>query len=175
MKKILVKINLFQGHYNDIRSLLVSFFLILLSKPDYLLTNIYIMEKVILDTEYAVISHNSELKLGKIVWKRKTSTEEYQYAFITLLEYAKIHPTDNFLSDIRNQSVVSPENRKWFEEEMLPKAIDTGLKRAGVIFDGNIFKKYYINMIIKVSNKFGMPLKMFSTEKEAIEWFKSQK
>jgi hypothetical protein len=132
------------------------------------------MEKVILDTDYASISHNSELKLGKIVWKRKTSTEEYQYAFITLLEYAKSNQTDNFLSDIRNQSVVSPENRKWFEEEMLPKAIETGLKRAGVVFDGNIFKKYYINMIIKVSNKFGMPLKMFSSEEEAIKWFQSQ-
>lgn len=132
------------------------------------------MEKVILDTDYAEISHNPEFKLGKIVWKRKTSTEEYQYAFITLLEYAKTHPTDNFLSDIRNQSVVSPENRKWFEEEMLPKAIEAGLKRAGVVFDGNVFKKYYINMIIKVSNKFGLPLKMFSSEDEAKEWFKSQ-
>ncbi|MCB2197416.1 MAG: STAS/SEC14 domain-containing protein [Bacteroidetes bacterium] len=132
------------------------------------------MEKVILDTDYAEISHNPEFKLGKIVWKRKTSTEEYQYAFITLLEYAKTHQTDNFLSDIRNQSVVSPENRKWFEEEMLPKAIEAGLKRAGVVFDGNVFKKYYINMIIKVSNKFGLPLKMFSSEDEAKEWFKSQ-
>ena len=29
-------------------------------------------------------------------------------------------------------------------------------------------------MIIKVTNKFGVPLKMFSTEEEAIEWFKLQ-
>ena len=132
------------------------------------------MKKVILDTDYAEISHNPELKLGKIVWKRKTTTEEYKYAFITLLEYAKKHPTDNFLSDIRNQSVVSPENRRWFEKEMLPNAIETGLKRAAVVFDGNVFKKYYINMIIKVSNKFGMPLKMFNSEEDAVEWFKSK-
>lgn len=132
------------------------------------------MEKVILDADYAKVSYFSDLKLGKIEWKRKTSSEEYQYAFITLLDYAKNHPADNFLSDIRKQSVVSPENRRWFETEMLPAAIDAGLKRAGVIFDGNVFKKYYINMIIKVSNKFGMPLKMFNTEEEAIEWFKGK-
>jgi len=30
-----------------------------------------------------------------------------------------------------------------------------------------------MNMIIKVSNKFGMPLKLFNSEAEAIEWFKS--
>lgn len=131
------------------------------------------MKKVILDTDYAEISHDPELKLGKIVWKRKTSTEEYQYAFITLLEYSKKNTTDNFLSDIRNQSVVSPENRKWFESDMLPKAIENGLKRAAVVFDGNVFKKYYLNMIIKVTNKFKMPLKMFATEEEAIQWFQS--
>lgn len=132
------------------------------------------MKQVLKDTDYAEISYDKELKMGKIVWKRKTTTEEYQYAFMVLLEHAKKNPSDNFLSDIRNQSVVSPENRKWFETEMLPAAIEAGLKRAAVVFDGNVFKKYYINMIIKVSNKFGMPLKMFNSEEEAIEWFKGK-
>jgi len=131
------------------------------------------MKNIIINTDYAEISHDSELKTGKIVWKRKTTTEEYQYAFITLLEYSRKHRTDNFLSDIRNQSVVSPENRKWFETEMLPKAVEGGLKRAAVIFDGNVFKKYYINMIIGVTNKFGVPLKIVNSEEEALEWFKS--
>jgi hypothetical protein len=131
------------------------------------------MKNIILNTDYAEVSHDSELKLGKIQWKRKTSLEEYQYAFITLVEYAKNHEAQNFLSDIREQSVVSPENRKWFEEVMIPQAIDVGLKRAAVIFDGNVFKKYYLNMIIKVTNKFGLPLKIFNSEDEAIEWFKS--
>jgi len=131
------------------------------------------MKTTVANTDYAEISHDHDLKTGFIVWKRKTTSEEYQYAFITLLEYSRQHPTENFLSDIKNQGVVSPENRKWFENEMLPKAIQAGLKRAGVVFDGNVFKKYYINMIIKVSNKFGMPLKMFNREKDAIAWFRS--
>ena len=132
------------------------------------------MKKILLDSDYAEASYDEELKLGKVVWKRKTTTEEYQYAFMVLLDHAKDNPSENFMSDIRNQSIVSPENRKWFETEMVPKAIDAGLKRVAIIFDGNVFKKYYINMIIKVTNKFGVPLKMFSTEEEAIEWFKLQ-
>ncbi|HKK58703.1 MAG TPA: hypothetical protein VJ937_04450 [Salinivirga sp.] len=128
---------------------------------------------IIEDNEYAEVSYDADLKLGKIIWKKKTPTEEYRHAFTTLLEFSKTHDVDNFLSDIRNQGVVAPENRKWFESEMLPKAIKAGLKRAGSVFDGNVFKKYYMNMIIKVSNKFGMPLKLFNSEAEAIEWFKS--
>ncbi|MDA3866139.1 MAG: hypothetical protein PF489_05230 [Salinivirgaceae bacterium] len=131
------------------------------------------MKQVIIDNDFAEISYDAELKMGKIVWKRKSTTEEYRSGFITLLEFSKTHEVNNFMSDIRNQGVVAPENRKWFENEMLPKAIDAGLKRAGSVFDGNVFKKYYMNMIIKVSNKFGMPLKLFNNEEEAIEWFKS--
>jgi len=138
------------------------------------LTNQITMKIILLDADYAEVSYDEELKLGKIEWKRKTTTEEYQYAFMVILEHAKKNPSDNFLSDIRKQSVVSPENRKWFETEMLPQAIEAGLKRAAVIFDGNVFKKYYINMIIKVTNKYGLPLKVFNTEEEAIEWFKGK-
>jgi len=34
-------------------------------------------EKIILDTDYAEVSHEPERNLGKIQWKRKTSLEEY--------------------------------------------------------------------------------------------------
>ena len=131
------------------------------------------MKKIILNNDYTEISYDSELKLGKIAWKRKTSMEEYQYAFTTLLSDIEAHKTENFLSDIRNQNVVSPEARKWFETEIIPKAIKFGVKRAGVIFDGNVFKKHYLNMILQATNKFGLPLKMFGTEEEALTWFKS--
>ena len=45
---------------------------------------------------------------------------------------------------------------------MIPKAIEAGLKRVGVVFDGNVFKKYYLNVILAATNKFGLPLKVFT-------------
>ena len=131
------------------------------------------MKKVIYDYDYAQILYDPELKLGFVVWKHKPSNTEYQNAFELMIDYSEKHPVENFISDIRNQGVVSPENRKWFESIMIPKAIDHGLKRAAVIFDGNVFKKYYINMIIQVINKFGIPLKLFGTEEDAVKWFQS--
>jgi hypothetical protein len=130
------------------------------------------MKKIVLDTDYAEVSHNASLQLGKIVWKRKTSIEEYKNAFITLMDFAEKHTTFFFLSDITKQSVVPPEGRKWFETVMLPLAKKNGLKKAGVITDNNVFKKYYLNLIIKTINKFDIPLKIFSSEEEALEWFK---
>jgi len=94
--------------------------------------------------------------------------------FTVLLEFAKTTKVENFLSDIRNQGVVSPDSRKWFEKEALPAGMKLGLQRAGVIIDGNIFKRYYINMIISSTNKFGLPLKVFSTEEDALNWFEKK-
>ena len=127
--------------------------------------------KVVLDKSFALVTYNSVVKLGKVEWRAKANTEEYQSAFIALLEHTDKYPVHYFLSDITKQSVVSPENRKWFENIMVPMAIGKGLKKAGAIFDGNVFKKYYINLIIKATNKLGLPLKIFRNEEEAIKWF----
>ena len=131
------------------------------------------MKTLISEYDHARIYYDAALKLGIIEWKQKPSNTEYQSTFEELITFSKKNPIENFLSDIRNQGVVSPENRKWFESVMIPKAIDHGLKRAATIFDGNVFKKYYINMIIQVINKFGIPLKLFNTEEDAIKWFQS--
>ncbi|MGE0090830.1 MAG: hypothetical protein AB7S50_15265 [Bacteroidales bacterium] len=131
------------------------------------------MKTLISEYDHARIYYDAALKLGIIEWKQKPNNTEYQSTFEELIAFSKKNPVDNFLSDIRNQGIVSPENRKWFESVMIPKAIDHELKRAATIFDGNVFKKYYINMIIQVINKFGIPLKLFSTEEEAIKWFQS--
>lgn len=128
------------------------------------------IEKVLLDTDFVQVVIVAELKLGKIIWKRKPETIEYRSAFQTLLQYAAKDELSNFISDIRNQGVVSPDDRKWFEREMLPAAINGGLKRAAVVFDGNIFKKYYLNLIMGASNKFGLPIKVFLSDEEALTW-----
>lgn len=75
-----------------------------------------------------------------------------------------------FLSDTRDQGIVNPENRKWFEKEMVPTAIKAGLKRVAVITNGNAFKRYYLIMILSAVNKLNVPFRIFSEEQEAIDF-----
>lgn len=132
-------------------------------------------EKVLLDEDFGKVSFFPEMRVGKILWKRKPDQEEYKKGFNTLLEFSKKESrVDNFLSDIKDQGVVAPDSRKWFENVALPAAHEAGLRRAGVIIDGNIFKRYYVNMILKATNKFGLPLKVFSSEDEAFKWFEKE-
>lgn len=131
------------------------------------------MLKVFIDESFAKVTLDEDIKLAKIEWRKACTPEEYKKCFMVLLEYQQKTPVSYFMSDIRNQGVVNPENRKWFETEALPRAIKQGLKKGCAIISGNIFKKYYINMILQATNKFGLPFKAFESEAEAIKWLKS--
>lgn len=126
------------------------------------------MDIELMNEPYARVAYDPEKYIGKIIWQGNPKPEEYKKPFLKLLEWAKDNKTTRFMSDTRNQGVVSPENRKWFEAEMVPAAINAGCKRAAVITSGNVFKRYYLNMILSVVNKFDMPFKIVQDEESAI-------
>ena len=130
---------------------------------------------LLMDKDFAKVTYHPELKMGKILWKRKPEIDEYKIPFNELLEYGLKHQIDNFLSDIRDQGVISPDHRKWFENEAVPEAVNKcGLKRAAVVFEGNVFKQYYLNMILSVTNKFNLSLKTFNSEQKALDWIEKE-
>jgi len=132
------------------------------------------MIQTILELPYATVVFDKEKQLGKITWHGTPKGDEYQKPFMALINLAKQgHVVTRFLSDIRKQGVVSPDNRKWFEKEMVPAAIANGLKRAVVLTDGNAFKMYYINLILSAVNKFNMPFKILNDEAKAMEFLMS--
>ena len=134
------------------------------------------MENItILNESYVTITFYPDLKLIKVVWNGTFTQEQYQRALTKALDYQEKQnlAVENFLSDILKQGIVNPESRKWFEQVAMPRAIKQGLKRAAVVFDGNVFKKYYLNLILQASNIYKLPLKFFSSEEEAIKWFTS--
>lgn len=133
------------------------------------------VETILLEESYVKLSYLPEKKTVLLVWNGTFTKEQYQNAFIASLEFqqkAQV-PVFNFLSDTRKQGMVNPENRKWFESYALPMALKQGLKRGGVVFDGSVFKKYYLNLILQASNKFKFPFRLFNSLEEAITWFDS--
>lgn len=134
-------------------------------------------EIIILNESYVRVTFHLDKKMIKVVWNGTFSKEQYHMAIQSCLDYQlkENTPIENYLSNIINQGIVNPESRKWFEQVALPRAIKQGLKRAAVVFDGNIFKKYYLNLILQASNVYKLPLKFFSTEEDAIKWFMSFK
>lgn len=128
------------------------------------------------ENELCKVEHFPENKLVIVTWKKTNKAlnfEDYKIPFNKSLDYqASISdPITYYISDIRYQTTVSPKYRKWFQSEAIPRAQKQGLKMGAVVMDGNVFKRYYINNIMKVLKVVDMPFKSFTTVEKAIEWF----
>ena len=132
---------------------------------------------LLLEKEYAKVYVEEEKDMATVQWTKKTmlTFEEYQSVYNATLVYHKDHPTKYFIADLRDQAVMPPNYRKWFQDYVLPTAVKDGLKKAAVIFDGNVFKKYYLNHIMDTGKKFGLPIVFVSSREEAEKWFKTSK
>ena len=122
---------------------------------------------------YATAAYDSETLCITLIWNGSPTKEEYKQPFIAMIAFGRKHRVDSMLSDISLQGVISPDNRKWFEKEMMPQAVDAGLKRAAIVTNGNAFKLYYINLILSAVNKFPIVTKLFNKRSEAYEWLNS--
>lgn len=111
-----------------------------------------------------------EVAMIHFIWKKQTSGEALRKAFEIGLEFSKLNPTHYFLSDIRKQGVVSPEDRRWVERYTIPAAVQQGGSKVGIIFEGSVVKMYYLNMISLSLGKQGIPIKYFKATQDAFSW-----
>ena len=128
------------------------------------------MNLVFVNEPYAMGIYFPDKLLVYINWKGRQNSEQYRETLQKALDLELEHKVKFYISDVRNQRLVSPEDRKWFQEVAMPTAIERGLEKAAVIFAGNVFKKYYLNNIFNASKKFGLPLKFFYSKEEAENW-----
>ncbi len=130
------------------------------------------MRKTIIEREFVQAYCDTDLELIHVEWRGLATSEEYRSLYGTVISFwATQKNIHYFISDIRNQAgVVSPEDRKWFQENAIPAAKEYGLKKAAIIFDGSIFKKYYMNLILSTTNVLKIPSKLVNTEAEAFDF-----
>ena len=128
------------------------------------------MNTVIFDAPYARVTFIPEKRQLLLVWDGNPSSEEYKKPFLSMIAFGQKNVVDSMISDISKQGVINPDSRKWFEKEMMPQAVQAGLKRAAIVTSGNAFKLYYINIILGTVNKIPMTGKLFNKREEAVAW-----
>ncbi len=131
------------------------------------------MVTTVFTAPYASVTYDSDKRCMFLIWNGSPNPDEYKKPFLTMLEYGSKFPVDGMLSDISKQGIITPDNRKWFEKEMMPKAVLAGLKRGAIVTNGNAFKLYYINLILSAVNKFPIQTKLFNNQKDAVDWLDS--
>ena len=128
------------------------------------------MEQIIEENNAARITYDASKKLGCIIWKSQPTPEEYKGTFNTLHKFQENNLVHYFYSDITDQGVIAPAERKWLVENVARRAHEMGTRKAATKFDGDIFKKYYLNTVMKLLPGINIPFRFFTSEKEAMDW-----
>lgn len=123
-----------------------------------------------IDDEYLKATYSRDLNLVHFVWKKRAVGDFYRNAFMDAVEFTRCNRARYFLSDISKQGIISPNDRKWFEFEAIPKAVENGLRKVGTIVDSNTFKTYYLNILAKRFKEQGVSLRYFKSEGSAMDW-----
>ena len=90
--------------------------------------------KEIFKTNYINIVFDEKYKVVFTIWLDSIFTsEQYRDVWERTLDFGNKNDVNYFLSDIINQKVVLPNDRKWFEDDVIPRAIKTGIKKGAII------------------------------------------
>ena len=128
---------------------------------------------IVFTESYAEVTYLPAKRRLILIWNGNPIGDEYKKPFLAMLEFGKEFPVDSMVSDISNQGNISPENRKWFEKELMPRGAEAGLKRAAIITNGSALKLYYANILLIALKGFPLVTRIFNSKNEAINWLDS--
>lgn len=129
------------------------------------------MGKVLYDSEYALLTFIKDDKLLELIWKRAYPEAEYRNVFNNAVEIATNNKIELFLSDLRNGGAVTLSNLQWLKKNIVPKAIELGVKKIGLIINDELFKKIYADSIRNSILKSKISINYFNQRDDALSWF----
>jgi hypothetical protein len=103
--------------------------------------------KEILTTEFASVYFDETSNSIIIVWKKPTTSESYRAIFKFILLKIEQYCAEAIISDIYYQGLVGIEDRAWLQEEIIPKAYKSGIRKVGIIAPSDVFSRFYIESV----------------------------
>ncbi|OJJ18762.1 hypothetical protein BKI52_24490 [marine bacterium AO1-C] len=102
-----------------------------------------------LNEEFAAVNYNPQVNLVEVIWRTHQQSSHYRQAINAAYEIILKYGANKWLSDMRNEGVVSVEDQKWLKEEMVPKAFKAGLRRIALVVSKDVFVRFYTKNIQK--------------------------
>ena len=127
--------------------------------------------QLLFEHERAVVEFNEELNTVVITWRKAHDSETYRLIYSRVLEFVIQYKVSVFLSDIKHQGIVAPANAQWMQTEIIPKAVQNGLKKILVVLEPDIFKKFYLSNIEKAAGT--QMMEYFDSMEAAYAWIRA--
>jgi signal transduction histidine kinase len=129
-----------------------------------------ISRQVFYDNDAVQLCYDGNLNIIIIQWKRPATSKEYREAFGAVLSSLNIYQSPGWVSDIRNQGIMSEEDQLWFVQNIVPELVRCGLKRTAIVGADDSVRRDYYESIKKTAAALGFELRVFDSIEDSLFW-----
>jgi hypothetical protein len=128
------------------------------------------MGEILYNSEIVELSYDKQKYLLSLIWKKSTNSDEFKSMFSKAIEFSEKNTIWYFLSDMRNEGLVTTTDMKWLEAEVLSRAIEKKIKKIALIFNDLIFSTVYAEVIKRKLMDSPIKVQFFSDVNSAEVW-----
>ncbi|MBX2966231.1 MAG: hypothetical protein KF845_08815 [Cyclobacteriaceae bacterium] len=130
--------------------------------------------QICFDSEYGQIYYNARTNTAGISWKKQVTSEAYRTLFEKCLEVLRIYNTPHWISDLRKQGQVLPEDQLWMISTIIPDAVRNGLIHIVGVYDPVQHNEGYLERIRMAIEQAGSKVEFTTSTKEAEAWIEEE-
>lgn len=128
----------------------------------------------LMDNENATMWCYPEKKIIRHQYHKFMSGKIFQEFLMTGTEAMRKYGATKWLSDDRNNPILSPTDLKWGQTIWFPATLAAGWKYWAIVQPKAILAKMTMEEEVKRYAEFGITARLFSDAEEAMIWLESQ-
>ena len=131
-------------------------------------------KQTILDTEYATLWYHPEEKVIHHKIHKFLVAGVFEKLLSAGAELMETHGAVKWLSDDRNNVVVSPEDLEWSDRIWAPRVLRAGFKYWAIVVPSMAVAELQMKALQAKRRQQGILVEMFETVEEAMAWLNSR-
>jgi hypothetical protein len=130
-------------------------------------------EIVIFQNDYATMVYHPEKKIVHHGFNKPFQGEEFRKMLNSGTEYLRQHGAQKWLSDDRNNSVISPEDTEW-SKEWFVRTQEAGWKFWGLVVPNDMYARLNLTQFVHGFSQQGIRVMVFTDPDKAMAWLEAQ-
>ncbi len=129
----------------------------------------------VIDNEFAKVNYYSEAGIIHHEWKKFCFGEDFRKLMLMSTNFLKEHKGTKWLSDDRNFSVMTPEDKKWGQDVWWPETKKAGWRFWAIVLPEKAIGKMSIKQLIQEYSAGGITAQVFDDTDKAMDWLEMQR
>jgi hypothetical protein len=127
-------------------------------------------ENQILDNQYATLVYHTDAKVVHHTFHKPIGAEKFREVLNLGVTAMAKYGASKWLSDDRNNSVLSDEDTEWSKNNWFPRALQAGWKYWALVVPQDILAQMNLKEFVDTYFDQGLRIMVFTDPRDAMKW-----